>query len=235
MENNRTNNILFNNKLAEFQANKRKDGYINFEGYYDLKEIFFLYSKVLHLKSKNYNLLSIQTINTLTEGFTINQQIELYEYLIKCLISEVHIEESKKVSIELKKLKIKKCSKKIKSFKSPIKEFFRLLLLCSSYNIASLLLSLLIVLLFSTIIYSTAPIDSMAIINVEFKEITSNTFINSFLNVLLYILDFDYKMSVEPINASGVLLMIFLKCIFYLVIINYIVVEIQKKLKYYDR
>lgn len=229
------NNILFHNKFADFQANKRIDGYVNYEGYSDLKEIYSLYAKVLHLKSKNYNLLSIENINTITEGFSINQKIELNEYLIKCLISEVHLDESKKMSFELKKLKIKRSSEKIKALESPVKEFFKLILLCSSYNILSLIISLIIVLLFSTLIYSSAPLDWMALINVEFKEITTIKPINYFLNVLLYILDFEYKMVVEPINILGVLLMIFLKSIFYLVIVNFIIVEIQKKLKYYER
>ncbi len=222
----------FNSLFTAFQRNKRLNpNYLNSDGFKDLKIIFELYSETFHLKGYNYNSLSIETVSTIISGFDCFQQRELIQYLIKTLAKKGNEDEAKKWLQELAILEMKCCLESIKKFKRVIYHFFKLLYKATSYNLYTLILSILSYLFICYLIFLPAYFDCFQLLEIKRITISSSKFWNEIANILLYLFDFDNKMDIKPYNFFGVLLLVILKVFFVLILVNVLIKELLNKIK----
>jgi len=224
--------ILFQQLFTNYQAEIRKNPlYINYEAFRDVKIIFDLYSQTFQLKGFNYNELNENNIKELIKPFNDFQQKELLAFLIDSLIKNGNTQHSNNFKNLLIKIEIKCCLLDIGSGKKIIRNLLLLIQKTSSYNILSLFSCIMIYISFSCIIYSQAPYPWMQLFDVKPVQITESSFLNHIGNVIFYIFDFDSKMEIVPTNFFGVFVMVFLKCFFILVIVNFIIKETLNKLR----
>lgn len=224
--------ILFQQLFTRFQSNIRKNPkFISFDAFKDLKIIFELYSDTFHLKGFNYNDLKKSDIEKLLEGFNSFQKKELVQYLIKSLAKNGIDEKAKELFSLLSKLEIICSWTEIRQNKNIFKNSLKLLHNLTVYNNYTLLVSPLAYLLLTIIIYSKAPFEWMEVIEVKKIEICDTPFWNHFSNILLYIFDFDGKMTIMPLNLKGVCLMVFLKSFLIIIVINFFLKELFNRIK----
>jgi hypothetical protein len=224
--------ILFQQLFTRFQSDIRKNpNYINFDAFKDLKIIFELYSETFHLKGFNYNNLNKSNIEKLLEGFNSFQKKELVHYLIKSLSKNGIDEKAKELFSLLSKLEIICSWTEIKQNKNSLKNSLKLMHNLTVYNNYTLLISPLVYILFTIIIYSKAPFKWMEVLEVKKIEISDIPFWNHFSNILFYIFDFDGKMTIIPLNLCGLCLMVFLKSFLIIIVINFFLKELFNRIK----
>ncbi|MCF1420838.1 hypothetical protein [Mangrovimonas futianensis] len=224
--------VEFQFLFSRFQRNLKEDTkYIDYQAYKDIKLIFYLYAKIYHYKGyKSYNI-KLPRLKLLTSQFNCYQNLELYNYLRKRLIHEGNKEKADELSGYINFLKLQ-CSWKTLIKKFSIYNLFQFIHRLCSYNILSLFSSLVIYVLFLTLLSATAKIEIFEVLIVHKIQISPNTLLNNVLNTLTYIFDFDEKMEIKPMNALGVLILVFNKIILAILIINFLVKEILDRVKF---
>lgn len=222
----------FNALFTSFQKNKRLNpNYLKSDGFKDLKILFELYSETFHLKGYNYNSLSIEKVSIIIKGFDCYQQRELVQYLIKTLVKKGNEDEAKRWFQELAKLEMKCCLTSIGKLDRVSYNFFKLLYKATSFNLYTLLLSILIYLTISYLIFLPAYFDCCQLIEIKKTTISHSEFWNSMGNILMFLFDFDNKMDVKPSNFFGVILLVLLRVFFILIIVNVLIKELLNKIK----
>lgn len=231
-ENIESKDILFQQLFTKFQSDLKKNpNYIKFDAFKDLKIIFDLYSETYHLKGYNYNDLKKEDIVKLIKNFDNFQKRELVQYLIKSLAKNGIEKKAKELFCLLTQLEINCCFTEIKQNKSLFRNVILLLHNLSIYNSYTLMVSPILYILLTTLIYSEAPYDWMKIIEVNKLRICDNEIMNNISNVLLYIFDFDSKMNITPLNFAGVIMLVLLKSFLILIIINFFLKELFNRIK----
>jgi hypothetical protein len=226
-------NTLFNRLFTKYQTNLRKDpNYIKFEAFKDMKIIFELYAKIYSFRSYSYNEVSIKTFSKLTSSFNCHKKKELYEYLAIKLIQEGNDEKIDEIQNHIRNLEISCLWDNIKKKKSTIYNSLSLILKLSAYNLRTLLLTCVIYVLITSVIYLPAPYSWMQALEIKFTPFSGNNFFNRILNTLAHMFNLDNKMKVIPTNWQGVLLLVLGKAFSILVIINYVVKKILNKIKF---
>lgn len=224
--------VLFQKNFSLYQKNLRKyPNYIKYDAFKDLKLILELYSEIFHLRGYNYSKFTHEELKKLVHIYSISEKRELIGHLVKALVKNGNDEEAKYVIMLLNKIEIFYYWESIKNLKNIFSNSLKLLHKIISYNLAVLLLFIILYLLFSTLIFCNAKIDFMAVIEVEKINISHFNWLNNLGNLLTYIFDLDDKMQVKPLNFAGVFILSFQKSFLILVIGNYLVKEIFNKIK----
>lgn len=109
--------------------------------------------------------------------------------------------------------------------------FVKLIYKVTSFNVQTLLLSILMYLIICYLIFQPAYFKCFEFIEIKNTSICRTSFLNSIGNILMYLFDLDNKMDVKPYNFCGVVLLILLKIFFALIIVNVLVKEFLNKIK----
>jgi hypothetical protein len=140
----------------------------------------------------------------------------------KSLLSEAIIDELLKKRV-LAKFELTLCEKKWYSW-------IKAILVISTYNFFSILLSLFFLSLIGMLLMQSCFIDAFGIFNFEFDVFSENQIINEFLNIIAKPLGLAENFKIIPKNAIATLLLIFFKCIYLLIAVNFMFEKIKDNL-----
>lgn len=224
--------VLFQKHFNSYQRNLRKyPTYIKYDAFKDLKLIFDLYSEIFHLRGYNYSKFTQAKLKKIIEPFSNNEKRELIDHLVKSLVRNGNDDEAKEVMHLLDELEIKCSWESICQRKNIFKNSFRLIHKSVSYNSWILVVFIVIYLFFSTIIFCESKLDFMTVLEVKKIKVIEINWLNNLANLFSYIFELDEKMEVKPLNFAGVLLLSFQKSILFLIVGNYLITEIFKRIK----
>lgn len=224
---------LFFKLHAEYQHKiDNVDSYLNFEAFRDMKLIFELYSQTFYLNGYTQNDIKIEQFKLLTNKFSCFQKKDLYEFYAKRMSKEGNQEKSTEINKYLKELRLQCNWENFKRKKTSLRNIVILAQNFFSYNLFTLLASLVILFFLFNLIFSQAFFSCFELILVKRVELDANITINGLLNTIGYLFDFDEKMIVSALNWKGVILIIFIKSIYIVLIVNYIVSEIINRSKF---
>ena len=97
-----------------------------------------------------------------------------------------------------------------------------LILLLSSFNVATLFISICLISMISGIFFLDAPFPFMETLSVNFIEFEESEVINLLLNSLSYFFSLSDRVIVNPINGWGIFAIILSKSVIYILIGNYL-------------
>lgn len=225
--------ILYETLFSQFQSTcpSSREKYINSEGFQDVKIIFDLYSKTYQFKGFNTNNLTEDKLNKLLKEFDVFKQKDLISFLIERLKIEGNNSHAEDFEKMLKKKQIHCCGKNILIGKDVFFNFCSIVQKCSSYNIFTLAISLIVFVLISMGIFSPAPCEFMEVLHITKINISQDAFLNHLSNVLLYTFDFDDTMKIVPLDIVGVVVIIVLRIFMLLIIVNFLVKEFINRFK----
>ncbi|MFD2727469.1 hypothetical protein [Hyunsoonleella rubra] len=224
--------ILFNKLFNDFQKKSRTvNNYYDFEAFSDMKIILSKYVELYDKRAYNYYNLDVSKVRKMLSGFNNHMKKDLLSFFIKKLVLNGNTEKAREIIKFSNQVEINCSLADLKNGKNRIKNILNIIHKSSAYNYWTLIISLVLTIFFSLLIFSTAPYQFMEVIEVKKQLITTNKFLNNLCNLVLYIFDNDYKMEVKPISFCGVVLIISLKILFVLIIGNYLVRELLDKFK----
>lgn len=200
--------------------------------YEDIKNCLTEYINSINETSYQYDFFCKKTIKNLLKDLSYDKQIGLYTFLIRLLKINCHInDEIIWCESQIKKIELNKLWSSPNLFNFP-KIFF----LLSSYNIYSLLISLLLMLILINILFLPESYIGFKLFNVIYENYYKDNFIlNHIVNVNNYLFNFSNgNFKIECNDLSSLLILVAIKLIFYLIIINFIIKEISRKVNKYD-
>lgn len=193
--------------------------------YQDFKIFITHYIQIINLERFGYDEFNFDHIKKKIDYLPLSERIKIISFLKKNLKHEGFIVESDLVEKYHRKTNLQSLLKNA-SIKSIWKIFFH----ASSYNLFSLLLTLLGLILISSIALLKSPFNWMAIFEVKVDHYSNFGIVNNALNILSYISGFEGQFVAKPINSGGVIVLIVTKLLYLIIIVNFIIKEIQKKL-----
>lgn len=228
----KNNYITFNKLFSEFQKKCRTvENYKDFEAFKDMKLILANYVDLYDKRAYKYYDLTPHKVKKMLSSFNFHMKKDLLSFFIKKLVLNGSSDKAKEMIPYLNLVEIQCSWFDLIKGKNKRKNIFKLIHKCSAYNLWTLTISIIIILLISILIFSPAPFEFMQVLEVQKKTIVSSVFLNDLCNLMLYVFDTDYKMNIKPLNGFGVLLLISLKTLFIVIIANYLVRELINKLK----
>jgi hypothetical protein len=210
------------------QIKSENPDFVNIEQsmYKDIKLFILNYVNSVEKKDFGYDFIDIKKIITSIELETSsNAKYELYSFSIRLLKSKNHdnlIDELLKKRV-LAKFELTLCEKKWYSW-------IKAILVISTYNFFSILLSLFFLSLIGMLLMQSCFIDAFGIFNFEFDVFSENQIINEFLNIIAKPLGLAENFKIIPKNAIATLLLIFFKCIYLLIAVNFMFEKIKDNL-----
>lgn len=223
----------FNSSFSDFQRKEREDSrYFEFEAYRDLKICLSLYAEVYDLLGYHHLEITPRKLSKMIIKFTCFEKRDLVIFFIKKLTGHGNLHIEDKFSNLLINQEIVCSWQMIKEWNSPISNFCLLIFKLSSYNIYTLILSLIFLSFLFSLVFLPAPFDWMEALDIRRSNISENPVFNHISNTLLYFFDIGDNMKVQPRNFWGVLILISLKILSVLVIGNYLFKEIVRKIKF---
>jgi hypothetical protein len=200
--------------------------------YHDIKLWLSNYVKSFDENQYNYDIFSKDTVSQMISLVSEDRQMSLYYYLIRQLKMNSHTND--KISwceSKIKKLEIDELLKNCNVF-----NIFNLVFLFSSYNIFTLVITSIIYIGIVNILFLPEYYLGFKLFIIEYETYYPDNFIlNHILNVTNYLFNFsngDFKIIVNSFH--GMLILVLLKIIFYLLIINFILVEMSRSLRKYE-
>ncbi|MCW2119206.1 hypothetical protein [Flavobacterium sp. 7A] len=212
-------NILYNLIFLKKKANL--DEYI----YKDIK--LFIYHYLRHLKSANYGYdnINYDKILTLINLLPLDQKVSIIDYII--LNSTKELPEVNQNWFLTKKHNFK--IEEIFKLKKKNKYIYGIFLICGK-STTNLLLSLILIFILINIILLPAYNASFELFKITYEIYSDNFTINHILNVLTLFVDLDNKLTITPNNYFGLLLIVFGKILFAILLINFIYIKISDKI-----
>lgn len=223
----------FNDAFSNFQfKSKTQTTYYSYEAYKDLKIIISLYAVIYDFKGFKSLELTSEKFQKLLQGFNCFQKKELLSFFLKKLSDHGHDHNDSSFFTMLQKEEIKCSWIEVMDGNKVVENFVRLILKLSSFNLYTLSMTLFLLFFVIALVIAPAPLPEMEILEIEKSEISQNKFINHISNLLLYMFGVEGHMSISPSNFWGVLLIVTMKIILILVIGNFLIKEILKKIKF---
>lgn len=194
--------------------------------YSDIKN--YLRHSILAIEEplQGYYEIKQKKIETIISLVSIDEQLSLLNFLVRELKRNGYEEKFDWLSLLIKKRKIKQIWKR-PSFRN----FFLLLKELSTYNIFSILISILIIFTLYSILLLPAPSENWVCFNSKFNHYSDNKIVNHFINTLTSFCSIDNDFKSNPINIRGVLIEISFKLIVIVLILNYLLEELKSKIK----
>lgn len=223
----------FNSSFADFQRKSRiNNNYYEFEAYRDLKICLSLYAEVYDLLGYHHLEISPKKLSKIIKKFSSDEKRDLIYFFVKKLTDHGNIEKEEQFSNLLVEQEIICCWTNLKKRKSIISNACLLIFKLSSYNIYSLIFSLLLLSSLFSLVFLPAPWSWMEILSVKKINISNNYCLNHIANTLLYFFDIGDHMKVSPLTFFGVLILIILKVLIVMVIGNFLFKKIIRKIKF---
>lgn len=157
----------------------------------------------------------------------LQEQIALLEYFMRKLKLAGYYIEAEKLEKELNYRELKLL---ISPFK--LKEINKLIIAFTTLNIFTLCLSLILIYIIYSVLLLPAPIDWMELFHIDYNQYSSNVFLNHFANTILDFCQIESDFKVMPMNLFGVCAIVFIKITIFVLIFNYFLSEIKRKLKF---
>jgi hypothetical protein len=190
---------------------------------------------------KSFLKLSILSIDEPNHGY-FNFNGEKIEKLISFLPIEEQLNSLRFFSRELKQngfeqnipwLTLMLKRKEIQHYwaKPSVRNFFKLIAVCSTYNLLTVIISLALIFALYSIVLLPAPNPSWNLFNSTFKEYSTNGIVNHLANSFLSISSLG-DIGLEPNNLRGILVLAFIKFTLLLFILNFLLDELKSKLKF---
>lgn len=223
---NHLNNIIRIKKSLYFGIEYEKNVY------QDIKKWLIEYINSIDNSSYGYDLFCRKTVKSILSNVSNDKQIILYTFLIRLLKINCHINneiiwcETQIKRIELNEL-----------WSSPnIFNFYKIFFLISSYNIYSLFVSLLLLLVCINILFLPETYIGLKLFTITYENYyTDNFILNHIVNINNYLFNFSNgNFKIESPDLISLLILVSIKLIFYVIIINFIIKEISRKVNKYD-
>lgn len=101
----------------------------------------------------------------------------------------------------------------------------------SAFNLLAISLSILVLFIILYIVLLPCPNPDFILFRIDFNDLHNNFFINHLLNILVFIFGLNEDVKVTPISSGGVLLGVIGKIVFYVIVINFLITELLKRIK----
>ncbi|MCT4581759.1 MAG: hypothetical protein N4A35_10105 [Flavobacteriales bacterium] len=179
-------------------------------------------------EEKDLNYYKIQSIKVDEKLNLLNkkEQIAILKFFIRKLKNNGFEVEVDVYSNKLKWLNI------VSGFSSnKIKGIFKSLLLCTSYNLITIVSSLILILIVYVLLLLPASNEGNVLYEVQYINFSDNFYINHVLNLLEYVFSLNDDIKISPIDWRGVILGIFGRVFLITIVINYLLKEIITKIK----
>lgn len=200
--------------------------------YKDIKNCLTEYINSMNESSYGYDIFCKKTVIGLLKNVSHEKQIILYNFLIRLLKINFHInDEIIWCESQIKKIELNELWSSCNLF-----NFGKIFFLLSSYNIYSLLVCLLLLLAFINILFLPETYTNIKLFKITYETYYNDNFIlNHIVNVNNYLFNFSNgAFKIESIDLSSLFVLVSIKLIFYIVIINFIIKEISRKVNKYD-
>jgi len=196
------------------------------EGLYkDIKQFIDLYVETLKLADYGYDNYNYSKIDQLLNHLPSSQQISILQYMTSVSSRELPEHDRSWFITRKHKSEIKVIFEN-KNFVLYPKTAF----LYFGQSITRLLFGLFILFVITCLILLPAPIESLEILDVKIENYSQFSKLNHIMNVLTLFADIDNSLKVKPIGLSGLLLIIFGKIIFVMLIMNFFYFKISDKI-----
>ncbi|MES2656336.1 MAG: hypothetical protein V4620_12150 [Bacteroidota bacterium] len=208
--------------------NVKRDNNINC--YKEFKKYIDLYLMTLKGNIFKYDSFDFDQIKKKLSFFSDEEQNDLYNYLKIKLIQDNNESDLKKVKNEINIIQLRLIKKAKFWFFRP-KSVFKFLLIISSFNILSIVLSMILMFILEiTILLPTNNINHQ-FFKISYIDYSDFYIWNHILNILSYTFEIDSEIKIVPVNFLGLFIMIFIKIIKWSVILNYLVKNLQSKIE----
>lgn len=201
-----------------------------FELYKDIKQWIILYLQNISEKSSGYDEINFCKLGKIIKCLTTCDQVKILKFTRR-LLSKDHVDEE--TINKLDNLLAKTEIVSLNSEKFFFKRITKKIILYSSKDLTSLFVTCILLLICINIILLPAPYQFLEIYSIEYISYCENFYLNHFLNITAYMLDInedDFVISTQCI--IGVVLKIIGKILFYLIILNFLIKEVTKRLIY---
>lgn len=187
--------------------------------YLDVKHFIRLYIQSIDNRDLGYDIISIDKIKKAI-NFCANTderyQLSLLAY--RLLKTKGFEEESKNSKTFVNETKTRLLCSRPYSFG----KYFRIILHLSTYNLLSIIASILVIVIFSAIIFLPAPYKSWETFKITYHNYSEIFSLNHFVNIIsnLFAVENDFK--VETNSILGILTLIAIKLFYIIFIVNYL-------------
>ncbi len=173
-------------------------------------------------------MFSKDIIKNILTDISDDKKLSLYYYLLRQLkINYFSNDEIIWCESEIKKIELAKlfCSN----------NFIKMFFILTSYNVYTLIISLLCIIFIINILFLPEEILGITLFKITYEHYYDNFILNHILNVNNYLLNFSNgSFKVVANTIIGFFTLVVIKIIFYIVIINYIVKQILRKVNKYE-
>ncbi len=193
---------------------------------YKLSKLFIVnYVEVIKNSDYGYDTFNYEKVEKILNCLNYKSQISILLFIISNMTKELPEYDKdwficKKNSVQIKDI--------LQNFK--VKNVFKLISLFSGLNILTLFSTLLIVFFFTSIILLPSPLNFCEIFEIKYENYSSDFITNHLLNILTLFADLDNDFKVKPLNGVAILMMLFSKIIFIILIVNFVYVKITEKI-----
>lgn len=212
-------NILHNLIVIKNHTNNDHDNYQN------IKKLIDLYIENIKVGNYGYDFFNIEKINEVLKFLKHEEQISILKYALSSIKRELPEYENESIVDSINKIKIKNIISKKK-----FTHFPKALLLYSTSSIFGLFIVLLAFILIVFAILLPSNEFTFSVFTISYETYSVNFILNHLLNILSLFADIDNDLKIQPLNAYGLILMIFAKIVFVLLIINYIYRKLSDKI-----
>ncbi|GAB4093558.1 hypothetical protein [Flaviaesturariibacter terrae] len=176
-----------------------------------------------------YFPLHKEKIDKITATLSSTQQINVLEYLGR-LLKIHHLDDE--INWHKKAIKEKKIDAYLESWS--VVDKFRLVRDIATYNLGTLVITVLLLYCLYAIILLPAPTNDFVCFESEFKRYSDNSIANHISNTLLGFtaIDDDEGVKIHAKNIGGVVIMLALKGIVLLLFVKFLLDELKEKLKF---
>ncbi|MDR2994436.1 MAG: hypothetical protein LBV11_11565 [Bacillus cereus] len=204
--------------------------------YLDIKLYITYYVKDIGKNDYGYDVLNIEKFYII-RLLQPEQQLELYRftqrslkkanYKTEWIVKEMCLSEK---MLLRKNLKNNSCSC-INDFKKYSIDFFKLMRVMSIQNLFSLLISLFIFFVLLSVILLPSPFEATELFLIEYYSFSDYYVVNHFCNVINYSFDIiPDTTEIIPLNWVSLLLFVVAKVFFFVLIMDFIIKNILKRI-----
>jgi hypothetical protein len=171
-----------------------------------------------------YDSLNLNRILKFISYFDLTHRVNLLKFTVRELKSNQYEEEAHTVELELNKLELKNTWEKYR-----VKRPFKLLFHLTTFNLCSIVISILIIPIIGIILFYPFGTPIFHLYDVSYEHITNDFISNHIANCLMTFVGFD-GISIKPTGIFGSLLILFGKIMFFVAIFNFFLDKMSKHL-----
>ena len=208
-------NVLFN--IIAFKKDHKDYAGFKQPLYLDVKQFLYSYIDAVGGADFGYDFLSEPKIQEAISGLSANEQVAIYRYLCHLYVQRGYDTEPVREMASSAKLQL------------ALKEraYLRYLLLLSSRNIMSLILSYLLFVLVVFVMLLPAPIEQVHFLDTDMAVMCDSFWLNHMMNILALFCGIDdFGPRIIPVGIVGMLLYLAGIIVYFLLIANFIVRKI---------